>query len=379
MTVAWIWHNDKVSSPRSQARYLSVWLDCFGNQGRFEFMPVSNDIERAARISHVLHNTKVKPWDFDGRSATSFKIRLENRTHITGRAQRVGKKGTVLQKDTRREVPMSPKSIANAVAVMSSYFRKANRYPIWKDGKEVPLYNRTNPFDCIDRPRFEVMFVREGFTADQVNKILAVIPTHTVRGAMHFALLTAYAMTGRRNSEIRTAKFGDFKVDADGKVWQTWRGKHHTEGVTDQVKAGVWTAIELYLKMAGRFDTIGPDDYIFTAIDSNCKRGAKFAADWQPGRDPLSIGEVWRIVQLYIKKAKIKGHFTVHSFRHSLAEQMIEEGARDSEIQRQLGHANPATTQIYHAKRKQEMSQTIDRVGDKIGLDRLISNRQQFA
>ncbi len=379
LTVAWIWHNDKLRSPRSQARYLAVWLDCFGTHGKFEYMPVSNDIERAARISSIINAAPRKPWEFDGRAATSFKITLENRTHITGKAQRVGKKGTVLQKDTRHEVPMSPKSVSNAVAVMSSYFKKAARYPIYKDGVEVPLFNRTVPFDAVERPRFETMFVREGFTAAQINKILSVIPIDTVRGSMHYALILAYALTGRRNSEIRTAKFGDFRVDGDGKVWQTWRGKHHVEGVTDQVHPDVWAAIELYLKMAGRLDTITADDYIFTALTNNVKHSRLIGAGWQPGRDPLSIGEVWRIVQVYLKKAKIKGHYTVHSFRHGLAEQMMDLGARDSEIQRQLGHANPATTMIYHAKKKQEMSQSIDRVGDNIGSARLLSNRQQFA
>jgi integrase len=374
-TVTWLWHNDRLQSPRSQSRYWDVWLDFFGYANRFEQMPFSDDMERARRIANIIDAAPVKPWAVDARTANSYKIRLENQTHTTGRQERMGKRGKLLQADTRKDVALSPKSIANAIAVLSSYYAKAGAYPIYHGNVEAQVFDRMNPFSAVSRPKFEILFEREGMTPDETNRLLSAIPTDTVQGAMHLALLMTYALTGRRNSEVRTAKFGDFKVDGDGRVWQTWRGKHHVEGKKDEVSVDVWNAIVAYLEATGRLDSIGEDDYIFTAISDRAKRLGH--EGWEPGKTPISISEVNRIFQMYLRSAKIKGHYCIHSLRHGLAEQMLEEGARIDEVQRQLGHRNVATTLIYTSKKVEGMSDAVNRVSDKIGAHRILRNHEK--
>ena len=374
-TVMWLWHNDRLQSVRSQQRYWEVWQDFFGYANKFETMPFETGIERARRIANIIDASPTKPWSVDARAANAYKVRLENSTHTVGRKGKMGKRGKMLASNTKREVKLSPKSIANAIAVLSSYYTKATTYPIYQGGVEAMLFDRINPFNAVSRPKFEILFEREGMSPDETNRLLSAIPTDTVQGAMHLALLLAYALTGRRNSEIRTAKFGDFKVDADGRVWQTWRGKHHVEGKKDEVSPEVWAAITAYLDAAGRLSTIGPDDYIFTAMSDRAKRLGH--AGWEPGKEPISISEVNRIFQMYLKAANIKGHYVIHSLRHGLAEQMLEEGARIDEVQRQLGHRNVATTLIYTSKKVEGMSDAVHRVGDKIGAQRIIRNHQK--
>jgi integrase len=374
-TVVWLWHNDRLQSKRSQDRYWDVWLDFFGYAQRFEQMPFETDVERARRIANIIDAAPVKPWDVDARTANSYKVQLENRTHAVGRKARVGKRGKLLQANTRRDVALSPKSIANAIAVLSSYYAKATTYPIYMGGVEAMLFDRMNPWSAVSRPKFEILFEREGMTPDETNRLLSAIPTDTTQGAMHLALLMAYALTGRRNSEVRTAKFGDFKVDGDGRVWQTWRGKHHVDGKKDEVAPDVWAAILAYLEATGRLDSIGDDDYIFTAISDRAKRLGH--AGWEPGKTPISISEVNRIFQMYLRSAKIKGHYCIHSLRHGLAEQMLEEGARIDEVQRQLGHRNVATTLIYTSKKVEGMSDAVNRVSDKIGAHRILRNHEK--
>jgi len=376
-TVMWLWHNDRLQSVRSQERYFDVWLDFFGYDpaGRFEAMPFETDIERARRIANVIDASPVKPWNVDARAANAYKVRLENRTHAVGKKQRIGKRGKMLQANTKTDKALSPKSIANAIAVLSSYYAKAATYPIYQGGVEAMLFDRVNPFAAVSRPKFEILFEREGMTPDETNRLLSAIPTDTAQGAMHLALLMTYALTGRRNSEVRTAKFGDFKVDVDGRVWQTWRGKHHVEGKKDEVAPDVWEAITDYLAAAGRLETMGDDEYIFTATSDRAKRLGH--EDWAPGTSPLSISEVNRIFQMYLHKAKIKGKYCIHSLRHGLAEQMLEEGARIDEVQRQLGHRNLATTLIYTSKKVEGMSDAVNRVSDKIGAHRILKNHRK--
>jgi integrase len=374
-TVAWLWHNDRLQSARSQARYFDVWLDFFGYANRFEGMPFESDVERARRIANVIDASPVKPWEVDARAATSYKMRLENRTHTIGRKARHGKRGKVLQPETRSEKTLSPKSIANAIAILSSYYRKATAYPIYQDSVEAMLFDRVNPFSAVDRPKFEILFEREGLSMEETHRLLEAIPRETVAGAMHFALLTSYALTGRRNSEIRTARYGDFKVDGDGRVWQTWRGKHHVEGKRDEVSPYVWEAIEVYLDASGRAATIGDDDYIFVATTDRAKRLGH--DEWEPGRSAISISEVNRIFQMYLRRARIKGKYCVHSLRHGLAEQMLAENAPIEEVQRTLGHANIATTLIYTSRKVAGLPDSVNRIGDKIGVHRLLKNRER--
>lgn len=374
-TVVWLWHNDRLPSERSQGRYWEVWLDFFGYANRFEAMPFETDIERARRIANILDAAPVKPWHVDARAANAYKVRLENKTHAVGKKARIGKSGKILQANTRAEKSLSPKSIANAIAVLSSYYAKAATYPIYSGNVEAMLFDRTNPWASVSRPKFEILFEREGMTPDETNRLLSAIPSDTAQGAMHLALLMAYALTGRRNSEIRTAKFGDFKVDGDGRVWQTWHGKHHVDGKKDEVAPEVWAAIMDYLEAAGRLETIQDDGYIFVAGSDRAKRFG--LTDWEQGKSPLSISEVNRIFQMYVRDAKIKGKFCIHSLRHGLAEQMLEEGARIDEVQRQLGHRNVATTLIYTSKKVEGMSDAVNRVSDKIGAGRILRNHQK--
>ena len=366
-TVMWLWHNDRLQSARSQTRYLDVWMDFFGVSGRFDEMPFRTDAERAMRIASVIGASRVRPWIVDARTANAYKVRLQRRIHTVGRRPVAGKNGRQLRPDTRADKALSPKTVSNAISVMSSYYRKAAAYPIYKDGVEAMLFDRVNPFDSVSRAKFEILFEREGMSLDEVGRMLGVIPRNTGQGAMHFAMLTTYVLTGRRNSEVRTAKYGDFQVDNDGRVWQTWRGKHHVEGKRDEVAPAVWDAILHYLSATGRINSIMPGDYIFTAMSDRAKRfGHK---SWEPGKNPLSISEVNRIFQMYLRRANIHGKYCVHSLRHSLAEQMLEDGARIDEVQRQLGHRNVATTLIYTSRKVHKMSDSVNRIWDKIGIN----------
>ena len=63
--------------------------------------------------------------------------------------------------------------------------------------------------------------------------------------------------------------------------------------------------------------------------------------------DPLSTQAVRNIVKKYTSMAEINRNITPHSFRHTFATLLLEEGVDLRFIQQYLGHSSISTTQIY--------------------------------
>ncbi|MGE6370655.1 tyrosine-type recombinase/integrase [Planococcus kocurii] len=85
------------------------------------------------------------------------------------------------------------------------------------------------------------------------------------------------------------------------------------------------------------------DKYLNTRHD-NC--GALFVTVRKPHRR-MSNGTIQDEIEKISKRANLKRDFTPHTFRHTLAQNMLDNGASLEEVQHILGHENIGTTQIY--------------------------------
>ena len=95
----------------------------------------------------------------------------------------------------------SSATVGARIACVSSYYRFLIRMQV----------TTANPCDALERPK-SVQSVARGLGADEVRRLLAVIPD-TVAGRRDRALLLTFVLTGRRRSEVIGLTAGDVSVE----------------------------------------------------------------------------------------------------------------------------------------------------------------------
>ncbi|MCR5217195.1 tyrosine-type recombinase/integrase [Treponema sp.] len=147
------------------------------------------------------------------------------------------------------------------------------------------------------------------------------------------AIFEMFYSSGCRVSELVSLTFKDFSEDLGSAMIMGKGGKSRRVFFSqDAVKS-----LKKYLvSRRKRFPSkwLGGGEYV-DRIFLNQKGGA------------LSVKGVWFIVNLYSGERGLKRHITPHSFRHTFATQLMNNGADIRKVQTMLGHASISTTQCY--------------------------------
>lgn len=218
-------------------------------------------------------------------------------------------------------------------------------------GNEYALAER-NPVRRAERSKIDPYEKAVFLNAEEVRALLRAVDQTTAVGLRDYALLVTYVYTGRRSSEVRRLRWGDISRE-QGRYFYRWTGKGGVHR-TDELPAPAYQAMAAYLKAAGRWETLTPDTYVFTALSDVATRLPN-VTEYQA--QPLSSAMVNRIVKKWARRAGLQWErIHTHTLRHTAA--MLRRRLTDDlgKIQDFLAHSQLSTTQIYiqHAAKRED-------------------------
>jgi integrase/recombinase XerC len=233
----------------------------------------------------------------------------------------------------------SSTTVGARIACLSSFYRFLIRM-----GLVV-----SNPTDAVERPR-AVQSVARGYTADEVRRLLAVVPD-TVAGRRDRALLLTFVLTGRRREEVIGLNAGDISVEGET-VFYAYRGKGGKRG-RRELPRPAYEALCATLTDAG---------LSLATMDQG-------ESLWQAAAGPRGVtgSTFYARFRRYLAAAGL-APAGLHILRHSAAKLRRDAGASIEAVSSFLDHSSLAVTSVYLRRLEGEADRTWPEVALALGL-----------
>lgn len=227
---------------------------------------------------------------------------------------------------------VNPRSQQRIISGLRGFFN----YLIFED------YRNTNPLELIESPKLGRK-LPDTLSVEEIDSIIATLDLGHPQGARNKAILETLYGCGLRVSEIVNLKISDLYFD-EGFIKVTGKGDKER-----LVPIGKMTIkfIEIYKNEVRVHEKIFPSamDTLFLN-----RRGKQ-----------LTRAMIFTIVKQLTQLAGIRKTISPHTFRHSFATHLLENGADLSAIQQMLGHESITTTEIYTHIDKRHLAEVINK------------------
>jgi integrase/recombinase XerD len=219
---------------------------------------------------------------------------------------------------------VNPSSQARIISGLKSFFL----YLIFED------YRNDNPLELVETPRTGRK-LPDTLSIEEIDNLINAIDLSTPEGERNRAILESLYGCGLRVTELISLKISDLFFD-EGFLKITGKGNKQRF-----VPIGELTQkyIEIYYKTKRNHLKIekGHEDTLFLN-----RRGKQ-----------LTRAMIFTIIKDLAVKIELQKSISPHTFRHSFATHLLQNGADLRSIQLMLGHESITTTEIYvHLDRK---------------------------
>ena len=201
-------------------------------------------------------------------------------------------------------------------------------------------YIKTSPIDLIESPKLgrklpTVLSLKE------IERLLDGIDLGHPQGHRNRAILETLYGSGLRVSELVDLKISDLYFD-ENMMLITGKGDKQR-----LVPLGAFAKkfIQIYIQDVRVINKIGKEDRDTLFLNRNGKK--------------LTRAMIFTIIRLLAKTVGIEKKISPHTFRHSFATHLLENGADLRTIQTLMGHESITTTEVYMHLDTQHLSQVL--------------------
>lgn len=230
---------------------------------------------------------------------------------------------------------VNPRSQARIISGLKSFFN----YLIFED------YRADNPLELMETPRTGRK-LPDTLSIIDIDRLINAVDLEKSEGQRNQAILETMYGCGLRVSELVSLKISDLFFD-EGFVKITGKGNkqrfvpvaNSTQKIIENYKNGIGKGSRNELNIQK-----GQEDTLFLN-----RRGKQ-----------LTRAMIFTIIKDLANKINLNKTISPHTFRHSFATHLLENGADLRSIQLMLGHESITTTEIYVHLDKKHLSEIVN-------------------
>ncbi|KGK28956.1 site-specific tyrosine recombinase XerD [Cellulophaga sp. E6(2014)] len=226
---------------------------------------------------------------------------------------------------------VNPRSQARIISGLKSFFS----YLVFED------YRTDNPLELIESPKTGRK-LPDTLSEDEINDLIAAINLSTPEGERNRAILETLYGCGLRVSELVNLKISDLFFDEDF-IKVTGKGDKQRFVPISEINKKYITLYKNEIRVHLNIQK-GFEDILFLN-----RRGKQ-----------LTRAMIFTIIKQLAVKIDLKKTISPHTFRHSFATHLLENGADLRAIQQMLGHESITTTEVYMHVDRSHLAQVLN-------------------
>ncbi|MEQ5790545.1 site-specific tyrosine recombinase XerD [Muricauda sp. NFXS6] len=225
---------------------------------------------------------------------------------------------------------VSPRTQARVISGLKGFFT----YLVFED------YREDNPMDLIETPKIGRK-LPDTLSVEEINDLINAIDLSKPEGERNRAILETLYGCGLRVSELINLKLSDLYFDEDF-IKVTGKGDKQRFVPISRVNQKYiniyWKEVRVHLPIQKEHE-----DFVFLN-----RRGKQ-----------LTRAMIFTIVKRLAEQIGLKKNISPHTFRHSFATHLLENGADLRAIQQMLGHESITTTEVYMHVNRTHLTQVL--------------------